>query len=297
MADARRLASRAVGKGFAVVGPWRQSRPRAGGEARDQARGRPRAERFALGALAGFTAAALLGFAVFGRHPELLARFPGAGPVYLVAFAFFARAQVALAFIVLAVALARAAGARWLPALGALYALSLGSELLGTTVGLPFGPYRYTDGLGVKWLGHVPLLIPLSWFTMAVPSLALALRARHRLVVGALVLLAWDLALDPAMSGVTTYWVWGGRGPYYGMPWLNLVGWFVTGLALMAALLRLGAAEWLAKLDRRWVAGFYLVNLAMPLGMCVAAGYWGAAATTLAALALCALAARPRLPS
>jgi putative membrane protein len=238
-----------------------------------------------------------MGFAVFGRHPQLLARFPGAGPVYLVAFAFFARAQVVIAFLALAVALARGAGIRWLPALGAVYALSLGSELLGTTVGLPFGPYRYTDGLGPKWLGHVPLLIPLSWFTMAVPSLALALPARRRLVLGALVLLAWDLALDPAMSGVTTYWVWGGHGPYYGMPWLNLFGWFVTGLALMAVLLRLGAAEWLAGLDRRWAAGFYAVNLAMPLGMCAAAGCWGAVGTTLAALAACALAARTRPPA
>jgi putative membrane protein len=295
MADARRLTSRAVGRGYEVVGPWRQTAPRLG----DRPRHRALPERLALGTLAVFTAAALVGFAVFGRHPQLLARFPGAEPVYLVAFAFFARAQVALAFLALAVALSRAAGTRWLPALAALYALSLASELLGTTVGLPFGPYRYTDGLGPKWFGHVPLLIPLSWFTMAVPALALALPARRRLVLGALGLLAWDLALDPAMSGITTYWVWGGRGPYYGMPWLNLVGWFVTGLALMAALLRLGADAWLARLDRRWTAALYAVNLAMPLGMCAAAGYWGAVLATLAALAalwLCTLAS-PRRPA
>jgi putative membrane protein len=210
--------------------------------------------------------------------------------VYGVAFVAFARAHVLLAFVALAVALVRLAGVRWLPALGAVYAASLASELLGTTVGLPFGPYRYTDGLGLKWFGHVPLLIPLSWFTMALPSFALArgVRPAARVPIAALVLLAWDLALDPAMSRATFYWVWGSTGPYYGMPWLNLLGWFVTGLVLMAILTRAGAAEWADALDRRWVAAFYAVNLAMPLGICVAAGYWGAALAATGALAACA---------
>ena len=51
-----------------------------------------------------------------------------------------------------------------------------------------------------------------------------------------LLLLAWDLALDPAMSYATRYWIWGDEGPYYGMPWLNLFGWYVTGVVLMAVL-------------------------------------------------------------
>ena len=57
-----------------------------------------------------------------------------------------------------------------------IHLTSLTSELSGTTVGLPFGPYHYTAGLGPKWFDHVPLLIPLSWFMMAVPSYAIARR-------------------------------------------------------------------------------------------------------------------------
>ena len=284
---ARSLASRVEVDGARWErAPWRQTPQRP-----TRAALGARIALVALVALVGFTAAALAGFAVFGRHPELLARYPGAGPVYAVAFTFFARAQVALAFVALAVALVHVAGARWLPALATVYAASLASELLGTTVGLPFGPYHYTDGLGPKWFGHVPVLIPLSWFTMAVPSLALARRAHPAgtVVLGALVLLSWDLALDPAMSRVTTYWLWGGTGPYYGMPWSNLVGWFVTGLALMAILVRLGAGAWTARLDRRWVAAFYATNLALPLGMTAAAGYWGAVLVTVGALVGCAL--------
>src|SRR5690606_11509324 len=122
-------------------------------------------------------------------------------------------------------------------------------ELLGTTSGVPFGEYRYTTALGPQWFGHVPVVIPLSWFYMAVPSYALARlampdRAAGRALLASLILLAWDLALDPAMSGATAYWVWERPGSHYGMPWTNLVGWYVTGLALMFALVWLDADRW-----------------------------------------------------
>jgi len=41
---------------------------------------------------------------------------------------------------------------------------SLGSELLGTSTGFPFGHYSYLSGLGYKIAGLVPFTIPLSWF-------------------------------------------------------------------------------------------------------------------------------------
>ena len=209
-------------------------------------------ERTALIIFYVFTAMSVVGYAVFGLHPELLAQTPSAIKVYSVAFTFFPRAHVLLGFATLALVLVRRTGVRWVPAFAACYLLSLASELAGTTVGLPFGPYHYTAGLGTKWFGHVPVLIPLSWFFMALPSYLLARAALAReargqragrvitIAVGSLVLLAWDLALDPAMSWITKYWVWGKEGPYYGMPLLNLFGWYVTGIALMSALLLAG---------------------------------------------------------
>ena len=234
----------------------------------------------------------LVGFVGFGLHPERLAAAPRAAAVYGWMMVWAPRAQILVAFAALALFLTRHAAARWLPALGAVYLLSLLSELAGTTVGLPFGPYRYTDGLGAKWLGHVPALIPLSWFFMALPSYAIA-RWRFptsiatRVVAGSLVLLSWDLALDPAMSLVTKYWVWGVDGPYYGMPILNLVGWYVTGLALMIALSALRADRWIARLPLRWLVGFYGANLLLPIGMSAAAGLSGAVAATVAAMLVC----------
>jgi uncharacterized membrane protein len=116
-------------------------------------------------------------------------------------------------------------------ALIGVYLVSLGSELLGTTYGIPFGAYSYTALLGPKWFDRVPLLIPLSWFTMAWAVWCLALpwaKGWAAVGLGTALLVAWDLLLDPAMSKVTSYWVWGEVGRYYGMPWSNLAGWAIT---------------------------------------------------------------------
>ena len=265
-------------------------------------------ERVLLGIFWLFTIVSVVGYATFGRHPELLAGVPDGASTYAAAFVFFPRAHVLLGFVVLAFALWVHGGLRWIPAFVAVYLISLASELAGTTVGLPFGPYRYSDGLGIKWFSHVPVLIPLSWFFMAVPSYLLARRALPQvqregvrgaflgILGGSLVLLAWDLALDPAMSGVTKYWVWGSEGPYYGMPLLNLFGWYVTGLALMAALHALGADRWGATVPTRWLLGYYLANLALPLGMIAAAGWWWGVLVSVTGLVV-SLAAPKLLPS
>lgn len=258
-----------------------------------------RSERIWLWLLGAFTAVAVAGFAVFGMHPALIVASPNAAAVYGAAFTVFARGQVLLAAAALLFVLVRRAGTRWISAFTLIYLISLASELAGTTVGLPFGPYSYTDGLGPKWFGHVPLLIPLSWFLMAVPSYALARRLTvafrspaARVLVGSLVLLSWDLALDPAMSHATKYWIWGegATGPYYGMPWLNLFGWYVTGIALMVVLAALRADRWLAAISIRWLAGFYAVNLALSLGIDAAAGLSGAVLASALPLLACAAA-------
>ena len=259
---------------------------------------RERWSKAALVALYAFTLFAVGGYATFGLHPQLLGAFPQVAGFYGVAFTFFSRTQVWLAMGVLALILSLYAGRRWLLAFGLLYVISLSSELLGTGVGLPFGEYRYTDALGTKWFGMVPILIPLSWFFMAVPSYALARyalgggRAAERVLLASFLLLSWDLSLDPAMSHATAYWLWGEAGPYYGMPLLNLLGWYVTGLVLMGALAAVRADGWLERVPVRWMAAFYGANLLLPLGMSMAAGLWGAVAATIAALGGAALLAR-----
>jgi uncharacterized membrane protein len=116
-------------------------------------------------------------------------------------------------------------------------------EEAGVVTGLIFGPYHYTSSLG-PWLGSVPVLIPLAWFMLVYPSYVVANLivdgwpvgtpgGRGHFVglalLGALVMTAWDLVVDPVLSGPTVgAWVWERGGPYYGVPIQNYLGWIVT---------------------------------------------------------------------
>lgn len=242
-----------------------------------------------------FTVPALLGYWIYGLHPERLAGSPLAARFYPISFQLFAQLHIVVSATVLLAALVRALRLGWLPAFGAVAVLSFLAEHVGTGYGVPFGGYEYTGLLGYKVGGRVPALIPLSWFLMALPVWVMT-RAAHpspdrrgrRIILGALWLVAWDLALDPAMSFLTAYWRWEDSGPYYGMPWLNLLGWFTTGVVLMAALEVLGARISRSGLSPRWTLRYYLAVLCMPIGMLVAAGEWLAVLVTAAGVAGCA---------
>ena len=116
-------------------------------------------------------------------------------------------------------------------------------EQVGVATGAIFGPYHYTDVLGVK-LGHVPLLIPLAWFMMIYPSYVIAnliaddqpigSRGSFKHIVwlsflSAAVMTAWDLVVDPLLSGPNMQaWIWEQGGPYFGIPIQNYLGWMLT---------------------------------------------------------------------
>jgi uncharacterized membrane protein len=227
---------------------------------------------------AGIVIASLLGYGIFTARPDLLMKVDPQAQFFIWAFHGFAVGNMLFG------GLAVVADA-WLrnriPALFAfvaIYLVSLTSELLGTGLGVPFGPYSYTSLLGPKWFDLVPLLIPLSWFTM---SWSCWVMARRRcsgvpaIVLATAFLIAWDLLLDPAMSKVTSYWIWGEAGSYYGMPWSNLFGWGVTGLLLFVILNKTTPAP-ATRLS--FALSVYIVNFALPLGFCILNQYWIAVA-------------------
>ncbi len=121
----------------------------------------------------------------------------------------------------------------------ASFAIALTLEYLGSSYGILFGEYDYTDRLGPKLLGKVPAIIPIAWFMMLYPSWATAgyLLTRFRLTavpmpavrvgIAASAMTAWDLSLDPRMVADGN-WVWRAAGPYFGIPLSNYLGWFVT---------------------------------------------------------------------
>ena len=221
--------------------------------------------------------ASLLGYGIFTSRPDLLAQVDPQAKFFVWAFHGFAVGNMLFGGIAVVAdaLLTDKLKAFW--AFVAIYLVSLLSELMGTTYGIPFGAYSYTSLLGIKWFDHVPLLIPLSWFTM---SWACWVIARRRavgwaaIILGTCLLIAWDLLLDPAMSKVTSYWMWGQAGNYYGMPWMNLVGWGATGLVLFVILQRLTPTP---HGSQRFALAVYLINFALPLGFCVLNRYWLAA--------------------
>jgi len=236
-----------------------------------------------------FTIAVLAGFGSFGLHPELLAKAPSAAGFYAQAFIIFSRGHVIVAFLALALFLVPRIGIKWFPALILAGIISLGMELLGTKTGFPFSGYEYTPLLGYRVAGLVPALIPISWFMVAFPSYVLARRMTSSTymhwILGALILTAWDLTLDPAMSDLTKYWVWENAGPYYGMPLVNLAGWFGTGILIMLAFHFSDAGKIADQIPSKVMETYYITVVALSLGMTLLAGYWLAVFLTLAAFA------------
>ncbi|HSQ14409.1 MAG TPA: carotenoid biosynthesis protein, partial [Candidatus Deferrimicrobium sp.] len=153
--------------------------------------------------------ASLLGYGIFTSRPDLLMQVDPQARFFTWAFHGFAVGNMlfgGLAVVADALLKNRLAA---LYAFAAVYAISLASEVMGTGWGVPFGPYSYTNLLGPKWFELVPLLIPLSWFTMSWACWTMVCQQRSGVIaimLATVLLVSWDLLLDPAMSKVTSYW-------------------------------------------------------------------------------------------
>lgn len=157
-------------------------------------------------------------------------------PTPLLPGAFTLLAYLSTGFLTLGVlgyALERYGGRAWgLLALAFVFGLAV--EWLGYSTGVPFGAYSYTAP-GPALLG-VPLIVPLGWFAFTVIALALSPPGAARWFAP-LVLVAWDVGLDPLMVA-QGFWAFE-SGAYYGVPVSNFVGWYAAGFVLVALLLRL----------------------------------------------------------
>jgi uncharacterized membrane protein len=193
--------------------------------------------------------------------------------------------------------------------------VSLGSELAGTGTGFPFGEYQYTPLLGYRIMGLVPFPIPISWFYMIYGCLAICGRLmapatgsagkwRWAAVAG-LILVAWDVSMDPAMVK-TSHWVWGSgqqfrdmgfpswlvaffsRDVFYGMPLSNWFGWYLTGTVIARLMLAVvPPAQWTSDVSPSplpiWI---YATNGIMPIVLCLRDELWWAALLGTIAMAI-----------
>ncbi len=152
------------------------------------------------------------------------------------------------------------------------FCTGLAFECVGVATGLVYGAYHYTDQLGPRLFGLVPVLIPLAWLVMMYPSLLMAENLMPARLAGAwrwtgvaalagLMMVAWDLAMDPMMV-LTGHWVWDAPGGYFGIPWQNFSGWWLT--TFVALMLYQAAARRItnrpAGIPFRWAVWAYLVT-------------------------------------
>lgn len=228
-------------------------------------------------------------------HPELLSLIPEGQRLFRWSMAGGGVVYILLGTAAVAIYAYRTLGlGRWLAFMLPAVGLSLGSELLGTSTGFPFGDYSYLSGLGYKIAGLVPFTIPLSWFYLGLTSYllarsgltALAARRGQKLdwlgqalavLLGALLLTSWDFVLDPAMSQTAMpFWYWHQPGAFFGMPYQNFAGWMGTGAVFIAvaALLWGKQAPVLSSAELNLPLAVYLGNFAFAAAMSIGAGFW-----------------------
>ena len=114
------------------------------------------------------------------------------------------------------------------------------AETLSVRTGFPFGHYYFTEVMGPKIL-QVPFFLALAYLGIGYVSWILALiilgyldkpltgvRVFALPILASLIMLAWDLSMDPNWSTLDHVWIWEEGGAYFGVPLTNFFGWFLT---------------------------------------------------------------------
>ncbi|MDZ7786378.1 MAG: carotenoid biosynthesis protein [Candidatus Saccharibacteria bacterium] len=116
-----------------------------------------------------------------------------------------------------------------LVALG-IYALAI--ETVAIKTGLPYGEFTYTNTLGPKLLDTTPYAVALAYPPILLMGFWLAskfTRNFRRVFIAAIFATLVDVVLDPATVKLE-FWSWAEAGSFYGVPWINFIGWLLTGI-------------------------------------------------------------------
>ena len=170
----------------------------------------------------------------------------------------------------------------------------LGAEVLGSQTGFPFGQYSYATSPPPTVL-TVPLMVPLGWF--AFPLAGLLLAGGRPWLAGLLIML-WDVGLEPLMTA-QHYWHWSDPRPLWaGAPVQNFLGWWAVGTLIAWGLTRIAPQVFRTQDDSPPASTFALAYFTeaffLPAGL-VLVGRYREAGVTFLAMALGAALARWRV--
>ena len=118
---------------------------------------------------------------------------------------------------------------------------------IGAATAIPFGPFAYSEGCGPKFFNTLAWPIPALWVIVVLNSRGVArliLRPWRKLksygfwLIGitTLLVILFDLALEPFASQVNRYWIWLPTNfpvTWQGVPLVNSLGWLVATLLML----------------------------------------------------------------
>ena len=122
--------------------------------------------------------------------------------------------------------------------IGSVFLVGWAAETVGIITGFPFGEYHYSE---IMWpfIGHVPVSVLPAYCVMGYVSWSMARILLNRLdarmdwrfmvtapIVAALLMVIWDVSMDPLRATVEQRWIWLDGGLHYGIPLTNFAGWF-----------------------------------------------------------------------
>lgn len=110
-------------------------------------------------------------------------------------------------------------------------------EVSGVHTGYPFGGYSYTDVL-YPLVAETPVVMGAAWvILLAYCRHLISVLPLNRIAaaaLGACGMVVIDLVVDPLAAGPLAYWAWEHPHGYYGVPWSNFGGWWITAFVLLA---------------------------------------------------------------
>lgn len=121
-----------------------------------------------------------------------------------------------------------------------VFLIAWGSEMLSIVTGFPFGSYTYTEMMR-PYIGHVPAIVMPVYWVMGYVCWSMAhilldrfdpVPDRQRMIslpiLAAVLMVTWDLSMDPLRSTLEMRWIWIAGGDHYGVPASNFFGWFMV---------------------------------------------------------------------
>jgi putative membrane protein len=120
-------------------------------------------------------------------------------------------------------------------------------ESLSLRTGFPFGHYFFTGLMGPK-IFDLPVLLVMAYLGIGYCSWVLALlilgyraeplsgaRVVALPLLASLIMVAWDVSMDPIWANLDHGWIWLDGGSYFGVPISNFFGWYLTAFLFYQA--------------------------------------------------------------